>query len=526
MFWADDIAKQIKERYADKIASGKPIIIRDEKTASGRVHVGSLRGVAIHGIISEILKEQGVPCKYLFEINDFDPMDGLPIYLDQEVYKQYLGKPLCNVPSPDGIAKNFAEFYAEEFIQVIHELGFEPEFYRSSDLYRSGKYNDLIRTALEKAESIREIYKKISGSVRGTDWNPVQVICEKCGKVSTTKITGFDGSLVTYKCADLEWTNGCGNEGKTSPFDGRAKLPWKLEWAAKFKIIGVDVEGGGKDHSTRGGSRDVAETIARDVFDAIPPMNVPYEFFNINGKKMSSSKGKGSSSREIADLLPPHILRLLLLQKLPQRVIDFVPDGDTVPILYDNYDKLAKSYFEDVENDDSRVFKLIHFPAIKNLLIKRHLPRFSQIAYLLQMPHIDIEKEITKEKGSELTVEDSKEIELRKKYAETWLKTYAPEDYKFDLKDTLPDVAKNLSTGQKKTLAEILEYVMSKDVLDGQDLHTKLHEIRKSSGIEPKEFFESLYLAFLGKESGPKAGWFFSVLDKTFVEKRLIEAIS
>ena len=71
MFWADDIAKQIKDRYADKIAAGKPIVIRDEKTASGRVHVGSLRGVAIHGVIFEILKEQGIPCKYLFEINDF-----------------------------------------------------------------------------------------------------------------------------------------------------------------------------------------------------------------------------------------------------------------------------------------------------------------------------------------------------------------------------------------------------------------------------------------------------------------------
>ena len=525
MFWADDIVKQIKDIYAEKIASGKPIVIRDEKTASGRVHVGSLRGVAIHGIIFEILKEQGIPCKYLFEINDFDPMDGLPIYLDQEVYKKYLGKPLCDVPSPDGIAKNFAEFYAEEFMQVIHELGFEPEFYRSSDVYKSGKYNDLIRTALVKADAIREIYKRISGSVRGADWNPVQVICEKCGKVSTTKITGFDGEQVTYKCSDLEWTNGCGNEGKTSPFDGRAKLPWKLEWAAKFKIMGVDVEGGGKDHSTRGGSRDVAETIAREIFDAVPPMNIPYEFFNINGKKMSSSKGKGSSSREIADLLPPHILRLLLLQKLPQRVIDFVPDGDTVPILYDNYDKLAKAYFDVLTNDDSRLFKLIHFPATKNLLIKRYLPRFSQIAYLLQMPHMDIPKETTKEKGSELTAEDINEIDLRKKYALVWLKTYAPEDYKFDLKETLPDIAKNLTLEQKKTLGEILDYIKSKDVLDGQDLHTKLHEIRKNSGIEPKEFFESLYLSFLGKESGPKAGWFFSVLDKDFVEKRLVEAI-
>ena len=525
MFWADDIAQQIKERYADKIKAGKPIVIRDEKTASGRVHVGSLRGVAIHGLVYEVLKEQGVPCRYLFEINDFDPMDGIPAYLDQEEYKKYLGKPLCMVPSPDGKAKNFAEYYAGEFIQVIHELGFEPEFYRSSEVYLSGKYNDYIRLALEKAESIREIYKRISGSVRGSDWNPVQVICENCGKVSTTKVSGFDGEKVDYTCANLDWTTGCGHVGKVSPFDGKAKLPWKLEWAAKFKVIGVDVEGAGKDHSTRGGSRDVSETIAREVFSAVPPFNIPYEFFHVNGKKMSSSKGAGSSSREMADLLPPHLLRLLLVQKLPQRVIDFIPDGDTVPILYDNYDKLAAAYFGDLKNDDSRVFKLIHFPAVQNLLNKRFLPRFSQVAYLLQMPHVDILVEAQKEKGSPLNVDDTDEIDLRKEYARRWLETYAPEDYKFELQETLPPATANFSVEQKQALKLILAYVQSKSVLDGQELHTELHEIRKSLTIEPKAFFESLYVSFLGKESGPKAGWFFSVLDKKFIEKRLTEVV-
>ncbi len=39
MFWADGIVQEIKERYAGKIKKGEPIIIRDEKTASGRVHV-------------------------------------------------------------------------------------------------------------------------------------------------------------------------------------------------------------------------------------------------------------------------------------------------------------------------------------------------------------------------------------------------------------------------------------------------------------------------------------------------------
>jgi lysyl-tRNA synthetase class 1 len=376
-----------------------------------------------------------------------------------------------------------------------------------------------------KADTIRKIYKRVSGSERADDWIPVQVVCEQCGKVSTTKITSFDGKEVSYSCNDIEWTKGCGHTGKISPFGGNAKLPWKIEWAAKFKIFDIDVEGAGKDHSTKGGARDVSDAIAREVFGVEPPFNIPYEFFNVNGKKMSSSKGAGSYSREMADLLPPHILRLLLLQKVPRRVIDFIPDGDTVPILYDTYDKLAEDYFTKADDSAASLFESIHFPAINKLLNKRFLPRFSQIAYLVQMPHVDIKTEVEKEKGSELTKNDIAEIDLRVKYAKYWLEKYAPEDYKFELKKELPDSAKNLSAGQKKSLQNILEYIQSQKILDGQELHTKLHEIRKDMAIEPKEFFEALYLSFLGKDSGPKAGWFFSVLDKKFVEKRLVEAI-
>jgi len=523
MFWGDRIVEEIKTKYAEKINSGKPLVIRDEKTASGRVHVGSLRGVAIHGIISEILTEQKITNKYLFEINDFDPMDGLPDHL-KENFSSYLGMPLLNVPSPDGIAKNYAEYFAQEFAGVIKETGFTPEHYRSSDLYKQGKYNETIKSALLNADKIREIYKKVSGSVKGEEWLPVQMICEKCGKVSTTKATSFDGEKVKYTCQDLEWTKGCGYEGENSPFDGNAKLPWKVEWAAKFKILGVDIEGAGKDHSTRGGSRDISDRISREIFGYEQTFNIPYEFFQVGGKKMSSSKGAGSSSREIADLLPPELTRLLLLGKNPNRVIDFIPDGDTIPILYDTYDKMAEAYFKKEENDYLRIFKLINFDEKK--LKERFLPRFSQVAFLVQMPHMEILAEVEKIKGEKLTEEDKKETQYRADYARKWLAAYAPEDYRYELQEKeVPEVARNFSEEQKKVLSAILEYIKSQKELDGQELHTKIHDIKKESGINPKDLFSAIYLSFLGKDSGPKAGWFLSVLDREFLEKRLGEVI-
>src|ERR1043166_4089062 len=103
MFWADRIVEQIinTPRFKAKISAGEPLVIRDEKTASGRVHVGALRGVAIHGVGSEVLTGRGVANWVLYEINDFDPMDGLPVYLDKSTFEPHMGKPLCEVPSPD-----------------------------------------------------------------------------------------------------------------------------------------------------------------------------------------------------------------------------------------------------------------------------------------------------------------------------------------------------------------------------------------------------------------------------------------
>ena len=544
MFWADKIAEEVKKEYKDKIAKGEAIIIRDEKTASGRIHVGSLRGVAIHGIISEVLNEQNVKNKFLYEINDFDPMDGLPVYLDREKFLPYMGKLLCEIPSPDGKAptseggaptgnvgaKNFAEYFGKEFIEIIESLGFKPDFYRSSDLYKAGKFNEAIKISLENAGEIRDIYKKISGSEKGNEWLPVNIACQQCGKIGTTKALSFDGKEVEYVCEEnyVEWAKGCGYRGKISPFNGNAKLPWKVEWAAKFTVLDVDVEGAGKDHATKGGSREVADAISREVFKRKPPLDISYEHFLVGGKKMSSSKAVGSSAKEIADSLPPEILRFLFFSKEPKQAIDFIPDGDTIPILYDTYDKMAEDYFKDSKGDYKRIFYLSHTPKQREAgLAKRFLPRFSQIAFLVQMPHINLSKEIEKIKADKLTDEDEYEVEYRARYATKWLSVYAPEDYKYELKqEEVPQQAKNLNDAQKQALQTILDYISSQEVLDGQALHEKIHDIKGDLGIDPRELFSAIYLSFLGKVSGPKAGWFLSVLNKDFVEKRLKEVVS
>ncbi|MEX0651901.1 MAG: lysine--tRNA ligase [Candidatus Paceibacterota bacterium] len=525
MFWADTIVEDFIQERKKTIDTKESVVIRDEKTPSGRVHVGSMRGVAVHGALSRVLSEKGVKNTYLYEINDFDAFDAIPDYLDAKKYTPFLGKPLYIIPAPEG-DESYAQYFGNEFARIIEASGFTPEFYYSSEVYKAGRYNEAIITALEKASLIRKIYKETSGAVKTEDWFPLMVVCEKCSGVAVTRVTSFEGGgediTVQYICdQEASGAVGCGHEGKISPFNGNAKLPWKVEWGAKFKIFEVDLEGEGKDHATKGGARDVANRISQEVFGYVPPFDVPYEFLLIGDRKMSSSKGTGASARDVASLVPPQIFQLALLGKNIKRAINFDPEGDTIPILYDQYDALAEKYATGVADDETRLFELIH---TQGDIPSRFLPRFSQVVFLVQMPHIDIEEEVIRIKGSSLTNEDKKELSERVTYARQWIERCAPERYVFELQTgSVPLGCKGYSDIQKSALGRVLEAIKKMKKLDGQELHTTLHEIRKEMEIEPKEFFSALYIAFLGKESGPKIGWFLSVLDRDFLETRLEE---
>jgi lysyl-tRNA synthetase class 1 len=524
MFWADRIAGEVARRFGGDVASGKPILIRDEKTVSGRVHIGSMRGVAIHGIINEILKKQKVSSVFRYEMNDFDVMDSVPPMLPQEEYKQYLGQLLMDVPSPDSSAKSFAEYFANDFKSAITQTGIKPEYYWGSELYLTGKMDAVIAEALKGAATIRAIYKEVSGSQKNESWLPISVVCPQCKKISTTEASDFDGETVLVQCLKnkVDYTQGCGFEGRVSPFGGNAKLVWKAEWAAKWKVAGVMVEGGGKDHSTKGGSRDVANHIAREVFHCEPPFDVPYEFFLVGGKKMSSSKGRGSSSREIADLMPTQIFRLALLGKDINQQFNFDPEGDTLSVLYDQYDKLAENYWAGTGDDYSRLFELIHDSTLPP---KMFLMRFSQVAFVVQMPHLQILDEAAKIKGSVLTKEEQMELAQRVQYAKRWLESYAPQKFVFKLHESLPEAAQNLNESQLKALKILYKDLEIDYPASGEIMHTLLRSIpaRPDSTVNPRELFGAIYAVFLGKDSGPQAGWFLAALPKDFVLRRLKE---
>ena len=522
MDWADELAASV---------SG-PQVVNDSKTPSGTVHVGSLRGPVILDTIWRALRARGVEATLLYGVDDLDPMDAQAL-LTEDAIEREMGRPLAHVPDPFGDChESYARHFAGIFIETFRGLGIVPQrYYWMSDIYPTGDLDEYIRTALDRAHLVREIYRRVANVQHPESWHPLNVICESCGKIGTTIVTGWDGERVFYECREnlVTWARGCGHRGRVSPFGGRAKLPWNLEWAAQWSLFGVTIEPCGKDLSTAGGSRDRSDAIAREVFEREPPLNVPYEFINIGGKKMSTSKGRGAAAHEIVEVIPPEQLRFFFLRPKPNTAVDFDPVGtDAVPRLFDEFDRFASATAGKPVRGEiapgfagTFAYSLLDPDADVAAEANAFRPAFSHLALLLQIPNVDVAERVAAEKGSPLTERESAILEERLRAARAWLETYAPEIAKVEIqRDALPGAAAELHQDQRAFLARLSRAIEAAAPESGDDWQTLIFDVARADELPPRRAFEAIYRAFLGRANGPRAGWLLATLDRAFVAER------
>jgi lysyl-tRNA synthetase class 1 len=526
MDWADELAASV---------SG-PQVVNDSKTPSGTVHVGSLRGPVILDVIVRALRRNGLETTLLYGVDDMDPMDAQAL-LTPDAVDHEMGRPLAHVPDQvdDGHA-SYARHHAEAFIDIFARLGVHPDrYYWMSDIYPTGQMDGFIRTALDRVATVREIYRRVANVQHPDNWHPIQIVCPNCGKVGTTIVTKWDRERVFFECrAELvTWARGCGTSGWTSPFGGNGKLGWNLEWAAQWSLFGVTIEPCGKDLSTAGGSRDRADAIAREVFEREPPLNVPYEFLNIGGKKMSTSKGRGAAAHTIAEVIPPEQLRFLFIRPRPNQVIEFEPEGsDAIPRVFDEFDRFAAATAgEEVRGEIAPGFaatfaySLLDPHADVAAEAAAYRPAFSHLALLLQIPNVDLVARVEAEKGSALTERERQILDERVRAARAWLDTYAPERAIVAIRDTLPaDSVTALDDDQRRFLGTLATEADRASLSSGEEWQNLIFTVAVEHDLPNGKAFAALYAAFLGRSNGPRAGWLLASLDPEFVIRRLREA--
>ena len=497
-------------KIVDEVVAQNPegeIIVSSGVSPSGKYHVGTLREVLTADAVLVELKRRGRSVRHLHFVDDLDRLRKIPAGVPAE-FEKYLGMPLCDIPSPDGRAVSYSQYYLNDFVSNIGTLGIDMEVIVSSQKYREGAFTEAIEVALSKVDIAKKVLETVSGRKLGDEWSPIQVIED--GYLKKRAFVSLDKKAKTIIYQD---DNGKQSTAKYS--DGAVKLDWRLDWPARWWMYGVGVEPFGRDHATKGGSYDTGKELVKDVFGGQPPMPIPYDFINRAGetKKMSKSAGNTVTITELLQVLPPEIIRYFVLRFGPEKQL-FFDQVDGVVRLIDEYAKLLET------KEDEQLIEVVASPLARNTISNvpfSHLVASYQAALGDPVKTIEI---IARTEHAAVAGAQKEIIERELAYIDQWLEKWAPEDAKFQLLDNF-NVA-SLSENQKKFLQTLGSKVASAPAdADGEWFHKAIYELKDGSGLEPQELFTTLYMALIGKKSGPRAGWFLSILPRDWLVKRL-----
>jgi lysyl-tRNA synthetase class 1 len=117
---------------------------------------------------------------------------------------------------------------------------------------------------------------------------------------------------------------------------------------------------------------------------------------------------------------------------------------------------------------------------------------------------------------------DEENIKQRIDNVRYWLKNFAPNKLKFEIKKSLPKV--KLSAIQKSIIKGLIEKFEGIE-WDANRIHNEIYKMSEEQDIPIKTTFETIYQLILDQNEGPRAGYFLSNLDKEFIMKRFNEAI-
>ena len=513
--WADVIAETVlKNNDTNKIATGI--------TPSGHIHIGNIREVVTADSVFRAIKDKGQDSEFIYISDDFDPLRKVYPFLSED-YAEHVGKPLSEIPCPCNECESYSEHFLKPFIDSLKILGIKPKLIRANELYKSGAYVELIKTALLKRDELACIIEEISHKKLTDDWSPFNPLCNACGKINDATVIGFniDAESVDYSC-------NCGNKGVAS-MRGGGKLTWRVDWASRWSMLGITVEPFGKDHASRGGSYDTGIRISKEIYKYPPPNPIVYEWIML-GKKgaMSSSSGVVISVFDILKVLPPAVLRYLIIRTKPEKHIKFDP---ALPLLnlVDEYERIQanpKTEHEKRIIELSYAFKNTH----TNISFK-HMVTVCQIAQ--NNNHL---LEILKRTGH--CVKKKQDIFKLAENVRNWLDLYAPPMVKFSIKKDLPMQSATLSDLQRAFLKSLSIVLSDTTILSGEDYHNLIYSAKDSTSliynemksifgdsiqeydINPKEMFHGIYMTLLGEKSGPKAGWLLASIDKEFLINR------
>ena len=530
MHWADVTAQALAHR-------GKKHIISTGITPSGEFHIGHLREILTGDMISRAAKNAGLDVDFIFIVDDADPLRKVYPFLDEE-YSQFIGHQIGSIPAPDKHGKpdfekfskdglSYADYFLNPFLDALRTIGVVPRIIKNMNSYRTGAFNEVSKIACDKAQEIREIIERVSTRELSEDWFPWSPLDSK-GSLEGVVVTGYDYPLV-------HWKDSHGVEGSSDITKGEGKLPWRIDWPAKWAWIGVTCEAFGKDHGAAGGSYATGREICQ-LFGQQPPQPLTYEWISLKGKgAMSSSSGNTIGPIEALELVPPEILRLLIAQSKPNKAIEF-DTGMSLVNLADEYERLLSRDFDKelVEQELSRRKRVQIEDAIGALSMSKvsqdstfessNVP-FRHLCLLAQTKTSD--EKVWESLGYSDEQKPPHSLVDRLNRMKLWIKSkHLPEEMRISIVDNpTPETFTEFGDDEIKVLI-VLKKELENCEWNKEEIGNAIPNSAKSVDLSAKIAYFVAYNSLMGRSRGPRLAPILAEIDRERIIKILEKCLT
>lgn len=487
------------------------ILLESGASPSGTYHLGHMRELLTPDAVLLELRRRGRTARHIHFVDDLDALRKVPVNIPAE-YEKYLGMPLCDIPAPDGSDRSYGDFFLDGFKEAGEKLGIDVEYVYAHEKYRAGDMVPAIEQALGHIPEARKALETVSGRQLDEHWSPIQVMEQ--GRLKNRRFVSLDSSQKT-----LTYLDAAGEAQTTRYDDGSVKLDWRLDWPGRWWLLRVTAEPFGRDHASAGGSYETGVEMMNVVYGAPAPYPIPYDFINMAGdtKKMSASKGTGLDAVEGATIMPAEVVRYFILGSAPSKRLYFDPVGGVVKLM-DEYAALAAKSDKTPEEEqllfvctrggEARTVSRVPFS---------HLVASYQASLRDRARTLEV---IKRTEHAEVAAAEAEIITRELDFIDAWLDKRAPDEVKFSLREQIEK--SEFSENEVKLFAGLAKKVAAAPAdADGEYFHLALYSYKEELGMQPKDMFAALYRLLIGKNSGPRAGYFLSILPRDWLLSRL-----
>jgi lysyl-tRNA synthetase class 1 len=511
--WLDKVADTLVKR--EHRLGRKLDVIRVESGlgASGIPHIGSM-GDAVRAYgIALALQNMGYRAELVAYSDDMDGLRKIPHGLP-EWLKDHIARPVSEIPDPfGGCHASYGAHMSSLLLDGLDRAGIKYRFQSGRDAYKSGKLVEQIDAILQAREKLGKKIAEFVGQDKYVSVLPYFPVCSSCGRLYTAAAEKYlpGEKKVLYSCKGSrigkQEVRGCGHAGEADITRGEGKLAWKVEFAARWQAFDIRFEAYGKDIMD---SVRVNDWVCDEILGHPHPLHVKYEMFlDKSGKKISKSAGNVLTPQMWLRYGTPESILLLLFKRIAGTHHVGIED---VPVLMDEYDYYEDLYFGRTKEENAA--KLTKIKGIYEYINKLSPPKqpqpHAQYRFLAQQASIypgdpDRHDKVFARLVKYGMIKEKTDGIMRKiALASNWADDNAQEE-KFEVQ---------LTDEQKKVIAELLEILKGFEGVqetpeNAKALQSKVFDLARSHGMEPKELFTLLYRMFLNAERGPRVGNYF-----------------